>query len=164
MSGNSTKTVRVYDPVLATSSNVPIDAPDLWPSVESKSTHVAGLKADLVEWNQVSTKTFELIVQREAGWMVAKEDAPLPDKDVVYVRVAPHAAATNASSWSFWSNMPFGAFHTAIQGALAGLCQTCPLFCRNKRMNDVIKSNAQTHACFVGQPHTADELNTKKRT
>jgi len=91
MAGTTRRMVKVYDPVIAASSNVPIDDTSLWPTINSTSNTIAELKAELVHRKMVSfTKQFSLSVQQGKDWMDESQDIRWPDGTILCVRVEPH--------------------------------------------------------------------------
>jgi hypothetical protein len=82
--------VKVYDPVRAALSNVPINDTSLWPTINSSSNTVVELKAELVERKLVSSNQFTLTVQQGAHWMDESENMRWPDGTILCVRVEPH--------------------------------------------------------------------------
>ena len=110
--------VRVYDPVRAALSNVPINDTSLWPTINSSSNTIVELKAELVERKLVSSNQFTLTVQQGAHWMDESENMQWPDGTTLCVRVTPAIGLEPSRTGAVpdWSSMPFSMFHSTIQG------------------------------------------------
>lgn len=89
MLADTQRKVRVYDPVRAALSNVPINDTSLWPTINSTSNTIVELKAELVQRKMVSSNQFSLTVQQGTHWMDESEIMQWPDNTILCVRVTP---------------------------------------------------------------------------
>jgi hypothetical protein len=119
--------VKVYDPVRAALSNVPINDTSLWPTINSSSNTVVELKAELVERKLVSSNQFTLTVQQGAHWMDESENMRWPDGTILCVRVSYTSDRTGAIP--DWSSMPFSACIQLFCFLLTHMCAPIPNAC-----------------------------------